>query len=237
MPRPSKNIDVALLRAGRALFPQAGCAGLSVRAVAEQAGANIGMFHYHFKTKENFLRTLLQQVYEEVFAGVYGAADDDGPAVERLRRALNAAGALLVTHRKVIARVWMDAVGGEPVAADFLQRNAPRHIGVLLGLIEQAQAEGAISELPPLQCMAVLMGSVGLPVVFASGLVEVAVPVAAFRRQFQQQVMSAQGIAQRVDVALAALAPRHGVQAGATPRVKVSRAAAAASGGRRKESS
>jgi len=205
MPRPSKNLDLALLQAGRALFPTVGCAGLSVRAVAEQAGANLGMFHYHFKTKENFLRTLLQQVYEEMFAGLSGAVTQDGPAIERLRAALNAAANLLLAHRKVFARVWMDAVGGEPVATDFLQRNAPRHIGLLFTLIQQAQDEGSLRALPPIQCVAMLMGSVALPIIFASGLVEVAIPVPAFQRQFEQQVMSREGIAQRVDLVLDAL--------------------------------
>jgi AcrR family transcriptional regulator len=205
MPRPSKNLDLALLQAGRALFPQAGCAGLSVRAVAEQAGANPGMFHYHFKTKENFLRALLQQVYEEMFDGLSGAVAHDGPAIDRLRDAMNSVALLLLTHRKVFARVWMDAVSGEPVASDFLRRNAPRHIGILLALIEQAQDEGTLRVLPPIQCVATLMGSVALPIVFASGLVEVAMPAPAFQRQFEQQVMSREGIAQRVDLALDAL--------------------------------
>jgi hypothetical protein len=52
--------------------------------------------------------------------------------------------------------------------------------------------------------VATLMGSVALPIVFASGLVEVALP-AAVQRQFRTQVMSPASIAQRVDLALAAL--------------------------------
>jgi len=205
MPRPSRNLDLALLQAGRELFPQAGCGRLSVRAVAERAGANVGMFHYHFKTKDNFLRTLLQQVYEEIFAGLSQAATRPGAAIDSLRGALLAAAALLVRHRRVIARVWMDAVAGEPVATEFVRRNAPRHVGMLMELVQQAQHEGALRELPPLQCVATLMGAVALPVVFAAGLVEVAFPVPAFQRQFSVQVMSEQAIAQRVDLALAAL--------------------------------
>ncbi|HEX6704966.1 MAG TPA: TetR/AcrR family transcriptional regulator [Albitalea sp.] len=204
MPRPSQNLDVALLQAGRELFPRAGCAGLSVRAVADQAGVNPGMFHYHFKTKDNFLRALLQQVYEEMFAGLAGAALEDGPAVDRLRHALTAVGGLLVQHRKVFARVWMDATAGEPVATEFLRANAPRHIGLLFHLVQEAQAAGALRPLPPFQCVSMLMGSVGLPIVFASGLVEVALPPAA-QRQFERDVMSPAGIAERVDLALRAL--------------------------------
>jgi AcrR family transcriptional regulator len=205
MPRPSQNLDLALLQAGRELFPQAGCAGLSVRTVAERAGANPGMFHYHFRTKDNFLRSLLQQVYEDIFAGLSGAVAQQGPAIERLRGALIAAAGLLVTHRRVIARVWMDAVSGEPVATEFLQGNAPRHVGLLLALVQQAQAEGALRPLPPIQCIATLMGAVALPIIFASGFVEVAIPAPAFQRQFRQEVMSPQAIAERVDLALGAL--------------------------------
>ena len=202
MTRPSKNIDVALLQAGRELFPQAGCAGLSVRAVAERAGANLGMFHYHFKTKENFLRAVLQQVYEEMFDGLTHAVSHEGPAIERLREALIVVGSLLREHRKVFARVWMDAVSGEPVAVEFLRGNAPRHLGLLLGLLQQAHAEGALRELPPIQRFAMLMGSVALPIIFAAGLVEVAVDAPSFRRQFDDQVMSDEAIAQRVDLML-----------------------------------
>jgi AcrR family transcriptional regulator len=207
MPRPSRNFDLALLQAGRELFPQAGCAGLSVRAVAERAGANAGMFHYHFGSKDNFLRSVLQQVYEEIFAGLTEAVARPGDAIDGLRRALVAAGGLLARHRKVIARVWMDAVGGQAVAVEFVRDNAPRHIGLLVDLVQQAQRDGALREVPPLQCVATLLGAVALPVVFAAGLVEVALPAPAFQRQFRAQVMSEEAIAQRVDLALAALRP------------------------------
>ena len=67
MPRPSRNLDHALLAAGRELFPERGCAALSVREVADAAGVNLGMFHYHFKSRDVFLRSLMQQAYEEMF--------------------------------------------------------------------------------------------------------------------------------------------------------------------------
>jgi len=221
MPRPSRNVDLALLQAGRELFAQAGCAGLSVRAVAERAGANIGMFHYHFKSKDNFLRALLQQVYEEIFEGLSHAAAQRGSAVERLRGALVAAGALLVRHRKVIARLWMDAVSGEPVATEFMRRNAPRHIGLVLGLVQQAQQEGSLRPAAPLQCVATLLGATVLPVIFVAGLVEVAMPMPAFQKQFAEQVLAETAIAERVDLALSALRavpPPPAKRRSATPR-------------------
>lgn len=205
MARPSKNLDLALLQAGRELFPRLGCAGLSVRAVTEQAGANLGMFHYHFKTKENFLRVLLQQVYEEMFDGLSHAIAHEGPALDRLREALIVVGALVREYRRIFARVWMDAVSGEPVAVEFMRSNAPRHLGLLLGLLQEAQAEGVLRELPPIQRFAMLMGSVMLPIIFAAGLVDVALDAPAFRAQFDSQVMSDEAIAERVDLVIETL--------------------------------
>lgn len=200
MPRPSQQIDLALLQSGRELFPSAGCAGLSLRKVAEHAGVNVGMFHYHFKTKENFLRTLLQQEYEAMFATLAGAAAQDGPTLLRLRQALVAVGVFLREHRRLFARLLMDAMSGEPVATEFMQRNAPRHLGLLMGLLEQAQREGLLRELPPVQRFVLLMGSVAMPVVFAPGIVETGVGGAPFKAAFDAQVMSDAGIAQRADL-------------------------------------
>jgi hypothetical protein len=56
----------------------------------------VGHVHYHFKTKDNFLRrSCLQQVYEEIFTGLAKAAQRPGPALDALRGALALRPALL----------------------------------------------------------------------------------------------------------------------------------------------
>src|SRR5262245_25887360 len=88
MPRPSQQIDQALLAAGRELLPRLGCAGLSVRALAAHAGVAPGMFHYHFEGKDAFLRALLSGWYEEMFGALAQQAAMPAAPVERLRSAL-----------------------------------------------------------------------------------------------------------------------------------------------------
>jgi len=207
MPRPSRRIDRALLASGRALFPHAGCAGLSVRAVADHAGANLGMFHYHFKTKDNFLRTLLQDIYEEMYESLAGAVADRGRAIERLRSALVALAGFARDQRLLLARVWMDVLGGEAVATEFMRTNAPRHLGLLLGLLQQAEADGDLQALPPLQRFVTLVGAVVMPILFAPGLAQAALGPTAYRREFVPQVASDRAIAERVDLVLSALGP------------------------------
>src|SRR6185436_18950028 len=109
----------ALLRSGRLLYPERGSAGLSVRAVTEHAGVNLGMFHYHFRTKENFLRELLQQFYDEMFGSLSDRAHQAGPPIARLRAALLFLATFVRDHESVLGRVFADASAGNEVAAAF----------------------------------------------------------------------------------------------------------------------
>lgn len=196
---------MALLRSGRALFAASGCGGLSVRALADHAGVNVGMFHYHFKTKDNFLRTLLQQMYEEVFALLSVEAAQRGPALQRLRQALLTLGQFLREHRPFVARVWGDAAQGHAVAREFVRSNAPRHLGLLLALMAQAEADGALRAMPPLQRFVFVMGALAAPMFIAPVVAEIGIAGSLSPGALTAQVTSDAAIAARVDLALDAL--------------------------------
>src|SRR6476620_4535652 len=108
-PRPSRNLDQVLLATGRDLFPDRGCAGLSVREVAEAAGVNLGMFHYHFKTREAFLRAVMQGGYEEMFARLTLESSREGSTPERLGHAMRAIARFVRDNRRFMARLLADA--------------------------------------------------------------------------------------------------------------------------------
>ncbi|MEO8545007.1 MAG: TetR/AcrR family transcriptional regulator [Betaproteobacteria bacterium] len=205
MSRPSRNIDQILLGSGRVLYPQLGCAGLSLRQLASHAGVNVGMFHYHFQSKDNFLRTLLQQLYDELFAQLQIVAAEPGTPLERLRHALNLLGRLMRDHGAWITRIWIDASHGEVVAQDFLRRNARRHVLLLMTLGEQACAQGSIDPMPALQRFSLLMGAVVAPMVVVPGALRLGLLPAALARQAQADVLGDAAIAERVDRVLASL--------------------------------
>lgn len=170
MPRPSQNVDQALLAAGRLLFPQLGCAGLSARAVAQQAGVNPAMVHYHFGSREGFLAALLQQFYEELYAGLEPKLQTELPPVQRLEGALRHMAQFANQRGDFIRRLWMDAQQGEEQARAFLRANLPRHLGLIGQAVMQAQAEGAIVKRPLPLVLSFLMGSVIAPILFLAPL-------------------------------------------------------------------
>jgi AcrR family transcriptional regulator len=204
-PRPSQNLDQALLAAGLALFPKRGCAGLAVREVAEAAGVNLGMFHYHFKTREAFLRAVLQNVYEGMYADLTfeGARQDD--PVANLRAAVCFMGRFVRQNRPFIARLMADALSGEPVALEFARANMPRHLGVIHALIVAAQKAGRLKPLPPPQALGILAGSTAFPILLGGTVVESGVLGAAGGRELHDVLLTDAAIDARIDLALSAL--------------------------------
>ena len=151
MARPSQDVDKELLRVGRELYPALGCTGLSVRRVALEAGANPAMVHYHFGSKEGFLRALFDGMYEDMFAGLTHEAAAAGDPLQRLRGALRTLAHFVREHRPFIARVWGDAQAGEAVAQEFARANGPRHLQLLMALTLEAEQAGQLTPAAPLQ--------------------------------------------------------------------------------------
>ena len=213
-PRPSRNLDRALLIAGRELFPARGCAGLTVREVADAAGVNLGMFHYHFKSREAFLRALLQSVYEDLFSQLSAraaqtpAGGKQARAIDFLRAALQFMGRFVRANRPLLTRVLVDALGRDPIATEFMDRNMPRHLGLMLALVQQAQKEGsARADVPAPNLMGFCAGSLAMPILFGGAVVERGPAADATARLIEGTLLSDEALDQRIELALRAIAP------------------------------
>ncbi len=205
MPRPSRNVDEQLLRAGRELFPVSGCAGLSLRRLTEHAGVNLGMFHYHFRTKEVFVRQLLQGLYDEMFADLAVAASPADGAIAALRRAANVIAHFVRDQHAVLRRIVADAMDGQPLAREFLRTNVPRHLAVVVALISEGQRAGLLKPMPVANAVAFLAGAVGAPLLLGSALADDPLADPELARRLDADVLSEQAIAERIDLALAGL--------------------------------
>lgn len=208
MPRPSRNLDRALIAAGRALLPSVGCAGLTIRQVCEAAGVNIGMFHYHFKTREAFVRAVMQETYDQMFHrfSLEAVRPVEAGPEDVLRSAFRVIGRFLRDNHQFIARVWADAMCGDPVARDFLRDNIPRHGQVILALIAQGQASGALRPMPLPQALGFCMGAIVAPLLFGGAMVEGGGLPRPASRSIANAVLSEAALDERIDLALAALA-------------------------------
>lgn len=206
MVRPSRNVDQLLIEAGHELLAKTGVRGLSIRQLTEHAGVNLGMFHYHFKTKDAFVRALLEQKYNDMFVNLQMKSKGNTSALENLRASINVLARFARDNRLLLVRLLADAAAGESVALDFLRANMPRHIHVEIGLIKQAQKDGALRALPIPQALAFLVGAVGAPIMVGAAMSQSSFSPALLRKQLEKFVFTDAAIAERVDMALAGMA-------------------------------
>ena len=220
MPRPSRNLDQALLAAGRELFPVRGCGAMSIREVAEASGVNLGMFHYHFKSREAFLRALMQQTYEEMFAKLSLTVARDAGTVENLRAALRAIARFVRDHRPFLARVLADALSGEKCAREFLRDNLPRHLGIPAALIEAGQKDGSFARIPAPQLLGTCAGALAMPILFGGALIDSGSLAAPMAKMIDATLLSDAALDQRIELVLTAICAPGKAPAGAKPARK-----------------
>ena len=128
-----------ILEAALDLLSRHGISGVSMRAVAREAGVALGLVNYYYDDKTSLIRAALQRVDEHDLLLV--ARDSSVSADEQLRRALRrVAAADLLTTRYLSLRLhlWALAQADE----DYAQINAAafdRYIDGLAALVSNAQ--------------------------------------------------------------------------------------------------
>jgi AcrR family transcriptional regulator len=206
MARPSRNVDQLLIEAGRTLLPQTGLRRLSIRAVTERAGVNLGMFHYHFKTKDVFVRAILQQTYNDMFASLQMTAHSGISALDNLRASINLLARFGRDNRQLIVRLAGDALAGDAMAIEFLRANMPRHIEVIMQLLVQAQNEKSLRTLALPQALAFLIGGTAAPLLVGAAAIDSGFARMMVAQQLVESVFTDAAISERIDMALAGMA-------------------------------
>lgn len=83
---PERDRQQRILDAALSLLSQRGIAGVSMRAVAREAGVSLGLLNYHYEDKVGLIRAALRQI--EAHDIELLRPDPAQPAEERLRGAL-----------------------------------------------------------------------------------------------------------------------------------------------------
>ncbi|KNH17775.1 TetR family transcriptional regulator [Arthrobacter sp. ZBG10] len=120
-----------ILEAALELLSRHGISGVSMRAVAREAGVALGLVNYYYDDKTSLIRAALHRVEEQDLLLL--APDPSAEPDEQLRRALRRiAGADLLTTRYLSLRLHLWALA--QADADYAEINAAAFDGYLDGL-------------------------------------------------------------------------------------------------------
>jgi len=143
--RPGRSAETTrrdLLKAARKLLARRDFTDLSVRQIAEAAGVNAAMVHYHFGTKHGLYAALVEEAVGPFLAQMEQAPRDDAHAVERF---------FADYVQLVAANPWLPNLivrevfyGRGPFRDAFLERFASRVAALMPQLFARAQRAGVV---------------------------------------------------------------------------------------------
>jgi AcrR family transcriptional regulator len=207
MSRPRTDADRRILKAAMELARERGCGAVSVREVCRRAKVNLGLFHYHYKSRQALVERVLQEGYREFFARLKVSVAPSLPPPDRLRGALRAIARFSRDHASLCAGMLKDALHGDRQVAAFAAEAFPHHIPIVLGIYEEGVQGGAFRRLPIPRLLAFLMGVINAPILMQALFDEHGVrrPFGRDRRAVEAELLSDEAIEDRLDLILAAL--------------------------------
>lgn len=168
MARPSSNIDQKLLKAGLELIAQNGSKSLTIRKVCEIAHANLGMFVYFFKNKDNYLKIIFNNAYNEMLAfldlGKAAALND----LERLKYYFDKTTEFAFQNKNLIRAIFVECALDTKIYHDYIQKGILRPPLLPVQLIEAAQQTGYLrTDLSAFEIHRLFFFSAIMPILFS----------------------------------------------------------------------
>jgi AcrR family transcriptional regulator len=164
MPRPRSDIQPRIVHAARARFLESGVDGASLRAIASDAGTNVGMIFYYFPTKDDLFLAVIEEVYVKLLDDIAAALAGDAPVRERLERVFARVGRASDDELAVVRLVVREVLLSHERFGRVFARMQRGHVGMLLSTLAEGIARGEIDpSIPPPLLLLSCLGLGALP--------------------------------------------------------------------------
>jgi AcrR family transcriptional regulator len=191
VPRPPSDIAQRITAAARGRFLREGVDGASLRGIAEDAGTNIGMVYYYFKTKDELFLAVIEDVYEQLLRDIVAALDPQLAPEQRILKLYQRFAAMDEREFAVVRLMMREAL----ISSDRLTRLARRfeqgHIPLVLQTLIEGAGGGRLDPDTALPVLAVSTVSLALlPQVMHRLISAAGLPVAALLPDREQTALA-----------------------------------------------
>lgn len=83
------STEEKILNAGRKLFTERGYAGTRTRDIAEEAGINLALLNYYFRSKENLFKIIMNEKVDLFFGELFRLLKEDTSIDKKAERIIN----------------------------------------------------------------------------------------------------------------------------------------------------
>ncbi len=163
MSRKTSHTDLKLLDAGRKLLIKKGASSLSIRELTTAADVNLGMFSYYFKTKDIFVKQLLENIYDEFISALQLEDDSTQPdPIILLRHQLMTIATFARDNRVLILSLLNDVLDEQAVVQQFARTSMKKHFLILAKTLKQCQQNKTVIKAPIPLLITHIVGGLGL---------------------------------------------------------------------------
>jgi AcrR family transcriptional regulator len=145
MARPASDISERLVRAARDRFLEEGVDGASLRAIARDAGTNVGMVYYYYPTKDDLFLAVVEEVYARLVENLSQAVSapelDTRQRIETLYARL---AALSDDDVKVVRLILKEGMASSQRLSRLFERFSRGHLPLVMGMILEGVQAGEV---------------------------------------------------------------------------------------------
>jgi AcrR family transcriptional regulator len=164
------NLRTALLEQAERIVRERGAQELSLREIAREVGVSHGAPRRHFPDRQALLDALAEAGFARLGAELRSAADRAGDDFQPRLRATAAAYVRFATRDAALLELMFAGKHREPSGA--LHAAAAQAFSIILELIEQGQADGALEPGEPERVGLVLFATIqGIAALLTGGMV------------------------------------------------------------------
>ena len=181
MARTRGDIDARIVQAARKRFLTEGVDGASLRAIAKDAGTNVGMIYYYFPTKDDLFLAVIEDVYAGLLDDLGAAMHVELTVEERLHRVYHRFAKLSDVEFDVIRIMVREALVSSARLQKLFQRFTSGHVPMMLSTMQQGMQDGTFDPQKPIAAViAALVTSAIFPQLIRRRIVGELPAVAAF---------------------------------------------------------
>ncbi|MDR3049812.1 MAG: TetR/AcrR family transcriptional regulator [Elusimicrobiota bacterium] len=144
MPSKELTAEEKLIAAGIELAKKYGINGFSVRPLCSKAKVNLGLFHYHFTSRQNFNKAVLKELYKELLKGLDMNISADLNPIEKLEIIGNIIGDFTRDNAPLLLSIIADILSGNKEMFSFIKSNFTKHILFTISIIEECKKKGLL---------------------------------------------------------------------------------------------
>ncbi|MDR1695037.1 MAG: TetR/AcrR family transcriptional regulator [Endomicrobium sp.] len=149
MSRPSQNIDKKLIEIGKKKMIENGISNISIRSICAEAGVNLGMFHYCFKSKENFIKILFQGVIQDLhdyWVNWIKETEDLPTSKERLEKIIFINAKLFREKKDVFESIMKSFDFSNDLLIKFVKENRKTIDAFFFAIVEDCKKDGYLNK-------------------------------------------------------------------------------------------